>query len=108
MDVHDTPDMPRSLPLQPGMVITVEPGKEEGAVAASSPLGHITVSGGKVNTMVRVKIDRAGVCFKYWYCFCNENRSHSSISTIFTSKLSNYSWDTSFIALFESTLYPCI
>ncbi|XP_035577847.1 xaa-Pro aminopeptidase 3 isoform X2 [Zalophus californianus] len=26
MDVHDTPDMPRSLPLQPGMVITVEPG----------------------------------------------------------------------------------
>lgn len=27
MDVHDTPDMPRSLPLQPGMVITVEPGK---------------------------------------------------------------------------------
>ncbi|XP_066113292.1 xaa-Pro aminopeptidase 3 isoform X5 [Saccopteryx bilineata] len=25
MDVHDTPDMPRSLPLQPGMVITVEP-----------------------------------------------------------------------------------
>uniref|UniRef100_A0A5K1UMW3 Xaa-Pro aminopeptidase 3 n=1 Tax=Macaca mulatta TaxID=9544 RepID=A0A5K1UMW3_MACMU len=26
MDVHDTPDMPRSLPLQPGMVITIEPG----------------------------------------------------------------------------------
>ncbi|KAB0399930.1 hypothetical protein E2I00_014797 [Balaenoptera physalus] len=26
MDVHDTPDVPRSLPLQPGMVITVEPG----------------------------------------------------------------------------------
>ncbi|XP_073738832.1 xaa-Pro aminopeptidase 3 isoform X2 [Callorhinus ursinus] len=26
MDVHDTPDIPRSLPLQPGMVITVEPG----------------------------------------------------------------------------------
>ncbi|XP_029811609.1 xaa-Pro aminopeptidase 3 isoform X1 [Suricata suricatta] len=26
MDVHDTPDMPRSLPLRPGMVITVEPG----------------------------------------------------------------------------------
>ncbi|XP_057597217.1 xaa-Pro aminopeptidase 3 isoform X3 [Hippopotamus amphibius kiboko] len=26
MDVHDTPDMPRSLSLQPGMVITVEPG----------------------------------------------------------------------------------
>ncbi|XP_069855714.1 xaa-Pro aminopeptidase 3 isoform X3 [Dipodomys merriami] len=26
MDVHDTPDMPRSLPLKPGMVITVEPG----------------------------------------------------------------------------------
>ncbi|KAL0625428.1 hypothetical protein AAY473_004481 [Plecturocebus cupreus] len=25
MDVHDTPDMPRSLPLQPGMVITIEP-----------------------------------------------------------------------------------
>lgn len=27
MDVHDTPDMPRSLPLQPGMVITIEPGE---------------------------------------------------------------------------------
>ncbi|XP_067415657.1 xaa-Pro aminopeptidase 3 [Emydura macquarii macquarii] len=26
MDVHDTPDMSRSLPLQPGMVITIEPG----------------------------------------------------------------------------------
>ncbi|XP_077025063.1 xaa-Pro aminopeptidase 3 isoform X3 [Tamandua tetradactyla] len=26
MDVHDTPDIPRSLPLQPGMVITIEPG----------------------------------------------------------------------------------
>ncbi|XP_037369389.1 xaa-Pro aminopeptidase 3 isoform X2 [Talpa occidentalis] len=26
MDVHDTPDMPRSLPLQAGMVVTVEPG----------------------------------------------------------------------------------
>ncbi|KAM4650924.1 xaa-Pro aminopeptidase 3 [Discoglossus pictus] len=26
MDVHDTPDVSRSLPLQPGMVITVEPG----------------------------------------------------------------------------------
>ncbi|XP_040842476.1 xaa-Pro aminopeptidase 3 [Ochotona curzoniae] len=26
MDVHDTPDIPRSLPLQPGMVITLEPG----------------------------------------------------------------------------------
>lgn len=26
MDVHDTPDMPRSLPLQPGTVITIEPG----------------------------------------------------------------------------------
>ncbi|KAM4882540.1 xaa-Pro aminopeptidase 3 isoform 1-T1 [Thomomys bottae] len=26
MDVHDTPSMPRSLPLKPGMVITVEPG----------------------------------------------------------------------------------
>ncbi|XP_074865753.1 xaa-Pro aminopeptidase 3 isoform X3 [Carettochelys insculpta] len=25
MDVHDTPDMSRSLPLQPGMVITIEP-----------------------------------------------------------------------------------
>nr|XP_020838345.1 probable Xaa-Pro aminopeptidase 3 isoform X6 [Phascolarctos cinereus] len=26
MDVHDTPDMSRSLPLQPGMVVTIEPG----------------------------------------------------------------------------------
>uniref|UniRef100_A0A8B9UIE1 Xaa-Pro aminopeptidase 3 n=1 Tax=Anas zonorhyncha TaxID=75864 RepID=A0A8B9UIE1_9AVES len=26
MDVHDTPDISRSLPLQPGMVITIEPG----------------------------------------------------------------------------------
>ncbi|MEE6521543.1 hypothetical protein FKM82_019796 [Ascaphus truei] len=26
MDVHDTPDVSRSLPLQPGMVITIEPG----------------------------------------------------------------------------------
>ncbi|XP_019345032.2 xaa-Pro aminopeptidase 3 isoform X2 [Alligator mississippiensis] len=26
MDVHDTPSMSRSLPLQPGMVITIEPG----------------------------------------------------------------------------------
>ncbi|XP_042201091.1 xaa-Pro aminopeptidase 3 [Callorhinchus milii] len=26
MDVHDTPDMPRSVPLQPGMVLTIEPG----------------------------------------------------------------------------------
>ncbi|XP_066452291.1 xaa-Pro aminopeptidase 3 isoform X2 [Eleutherodactylus coqui] len=26
MDVHDTPDVTRSLPLQPGMVITIEPG----------------------------------------------------------------------------------
>lgn len=26
MDVHDTPAVPRSLPLMPGMVITVEPG----------------------------------------------------------------------------------
>ncbi|KAM5288718.1 xaa-Pro aminopeptidase 3 [Ctenodactylus gundi] len=26
MDVHDTPDVSRSLPLQPGMVVTVEPG----------------------------------------------------------------------------------
>ncbi|KAK2506045.1 hypothetical protein MC885_002686 [Smutsia gigantea] len=30
MDVHDTPDMPRSLPLQPSMVITVEPEKFRG------------------------------------------------------------------------------
>jgi len=28
MDVHDTPDISRSLPLQPGMVITIEPGKK--------------------------------------------------------------------------------
>lgn len=27
MDVHDTPDVSRSQPLQPGMVITIEPGK---------------------------------------------------------------------------------
>ncbi|XP_028935212.1 xaa-Pro aminopeptidase 3 isoform X1 [Ornithorhynchus anatinus] len=26
LDVHDTPDVSRSLPLQPGMVITIEPG----------------------------------------------------------------------------------
>ncbi|KAJ6658968.1 hypothetical protein lerEdw1_019605 [Lerista edwardsae] len=26
MDVHDTPDISRSIPLQPGMVITIEPG----------------------------------------------------------------------------------
>ncbi|XP_027535964.1 xaa-Pro aminopeptidase 3 isoform X2 [Neopelma chrysocephalum] len=26
MDVHDTPDISRSLPFQPGMVITIEPG----------------------------------------------------------------------------------
>uniref|UniRef100_G3VLC6 Xaa-Pro aminopeptidase 3 n=1 Tax=Sarcophilus harrisii TaxID=9305 RepID=G3VLC6_SARHA len=26
MDVHDTPDISRSLPLQPGMVVTIEPG----------------------------------------------------------------------------------
>ncbi|XP_007502625.1 xaa-Pro aminopeptidase 3 isoform X4 [Monodelphis domestica] len=26
MDVHDTPDVSRSLPLQPGMVVTIEPG----------------------------------------------------------------------------------
>ncbi|XP_061495219.1 xaa-Pro aminopeptidase 3 isoform X5 [Rhineura floridana] len=26
MDVHDTPDVSRSIPLQPGMVITIEPG----------------------------------------------------------------------------------
>ncbi|KAL4658060.1 putative Xaa-Pro aminopeptidase 3 isoform X1 [Arapaima gigas] len=26
MDVHDTSEMPRSLPLQPGMVVTIEPG----------------------------------------------------------------------------------
>uniref|UniRef100_A0A8C9L3B0 Xaa-Pro aminopeptidase n=1 Tax=Pavo cristatus TaxID=9049 RepID=A0A8C9L3B0_PAVCR len=26
MDVHDTPDISRSVPLQPGMVITIEPG----------------------------------------------------------------------------------
>lgn len=27
MDVHDTGLIPRNIPLQPGMVITVEPGK---------------------------------------------------------------------------------
>lgn len=27
MDVHDTPELPRSQPLQPGMAITIEPGK---------------------------------------------------------------------------------
>jgi Xaa-Pro aminopeptidase len=27
MDVHDTALIPRSVPLEPGMVITVEPGK---------------------------------------------------------------------------------
>lgn len=27
MDVHDTPDLSRSQPLQPGMAITIEPGK---------------------------------------------------------------------------------
>ncbi len=26
MDVHDTPELSRSQPLQPGMVITIEPG----------------------------------------------------------------------------------
>jgi Xaa-Pro aminopeptidase len=26
MDVHDTAQVPRNIPLQPGMVITVEPG----------------------------------------------------------------------------------
>lgn len=29
MDVHDTDEMSRQIPLQPGMVITVEPGKME-------------------------------------------------------------------------------
>ncbi len=28
MDVHDTPELSRSQPLQPGMVITIEPGKD--------------------------------------------------------------------------------
>lgn len=27
MDVHDTPELSRSQPLQPGMAITIEPGK---------------------------------------------------------------------------------
>lgn len=27
MDVHDTPEVSRSQPLQPGMAITIEPGK---------------------------------------------------------------------------------
>jgi Xaa-Pro aminopeptidase len=26
MDVHDTDDIPRTIPLTPGMVVTVEPG----------------------------------------------------------------------------------
>lgn len=26
MDVHDTPLIPRSIPMHPGMVITIEPG----------------------------------------------------------------------------------
>jgi Xaa-Pro aminopeptidase len=26
MDVHDTPELSRSQPLQPGMAITIEPG----------------------------------------------------------------------------------
>ncbi|MEQ2202660.1 Xaa-Pro aminopeptidase 3, partial [Xenoophorus captivus] len=29
MDVHDTPELSRSQPLQPGMVITIEPGRHE-------------------------------------------------------------------------------
>lgn len=29
MDVHDTPELSRSQPLQPGMVITIEPGTAE-------------------------------------------------------------------------------
>lgn len=29
MDVHDTPELSRSQPLQPGMAITIEPGKDE-------------------------------------------------------------------------------
>lgn len=28
MDVHDTPELSRSQPLQPGMVITIEPGRD--------------------------------------------------------------------------------
>lgn len=26
MDVHDTPTVPRSIPIKPGMTLTVEPG----------------------------------------------------------------------------------
>lgn len=26
MDVHDTPSVPRNIKMQPGMIITVEPG----------------------------------------------------------------------------------
>ncbi|ERE85374.1 putative Xaa-Pro aminopeptidase 3 [Cricetulus griseus] len=41
MDVHDTPDMPRSLPLQPGMVITIEPGPTCDSLTVSSGGLHI-------------------------------------------------------------------